>query len=96
MSLATLENDVRTDLTAGLDYLDGLVGRLKTAAPGIIATADAVGGSTVAALVDAVAGRILPAGLEPILASIVRDFVDKYAVAAPAQPQQQPAQAPAQ
>lgn len=97
MSLATIEDDVKTDLTQGLDWLEGFVGRVKAAAPGIIATSEAVGGSTVSALVEAVAGRILPPQMESVLAGIVKDFVDKYApaqvqAAAPAQPAAAPVQ----
>lgn len=91
VSLATLDDEVKNDLTKGMDWLEGVVARVKAAAPGIIATSEAVGGSTVSALVEAVAGRILPPQLESMLASIVKDFVDRYApvaVAAPVQPQQ--------
>jgi hypothetical protein len=89
MSLATLDDEVTNDLTKGMDWLEGLVARVKAAAPGIIATSEAVGGSTVSALVEAVAGRILPPQMESILATMVKDFVDRYApaqVTAPAQP----------
>ena len=91
MSLTTIESDVKAYLTDGLDYLDGMVARLKQAAPGIIETTEAVGGSTVAALVEAVAGRVLPPQLEQVLAAQVADFVSRWgapAQAAPVQPQQ--------
>jgi len=89
VSLATLDDEVKDDLTKGMDWLEGVVARVKAAAPGIIATSEAVGGSTVSALVEAVAGRILPPQMESILATMVKDFVDRYApaqVTAPAQP----------
>lgn len=86
MSLAKLDDDIKEDLTEGLTYVEGLVGRLKAAAPGVIATGEAVSGSTVGKLVEAVAGRVLPAPLEDALSSIVKDFVDRYAPAAAATP----------
>lgn len=100
VSLTTLTDDVKADLTDGLDWLDGFVTRIKTAAPGIIAASEAVGGSTVSALVDAVAGRILPPQLETVLAGLVKDFVDRNAPAAADAPvappaPSQPAAAPA-
>lgn len=98
-SLAILEDDVKADLTDGLNWLQGFASRLSAAAPGIIATSEAVGGSTVGALVEAVAGRVLPPQLEAILANQVRDFVDRYApaqVAAAPVPAQAPQAAPAQ
>lgn len=88
MPLSTLEDDVKNDLTQGVDWLDGFVTRLRTAAPGIIATSEAVGSSTVAAVVEAVAGRVLPPELETGLAAMVRTFVDQFA------PQAVTAQAP--
>lgn len=99
MSIATLEDAVKTDLTDGIDWLDGFVGRIKAAAPGIIATSEAVGGSTVGALVEAVAGRILPPQLESVLAGLVKDFVDRNAAPAATVADStaaQPAPAPAQ
>ena len=90
MSLAQLEDDVKTDLTDGIQWLQGFAQRIGQAAPGIIATSEAVGSSTVGALVEAVDGRILPPQLETVLAGIVKDFVDKYAtpqVTVPAAPQ---------
>ena len=90
MSLAQFEDDVKTDLTDGIQWLQGFAQRIGQAAPGIIATSEAVGSSTVGALVEAVDGRILPPQLETVLAGIVKDFVDKYAtpqVTVPAAPQ---------
>ena len=95
MSLATIEDDVKADLTDGLNWLQGFASRLTAAAPGIIATSEAVGGSTVGALVEAVAGRILPPQLEQILANQVKDFVDRYSQVQAAAPAPQPP-APAQ
>lgn len=78
MSLTTLEDDVKADLTQGLDYLIDFGTRLKSAAPGIIATSEAVGSSTVGALVEAVGGAILPPQLEQVAVDFVKDLVGKY------------------
>lgn len=78
MSLSTLEDDVKADLTQGLDYLIDFGTRLKSAAPGIIATSEAVGSSTVGALVEAVGGAILPPQLEQVAVDFVKDLVGKY------------------
>ncbi|MGH3417784.1 MAG: hypothetical protein ACRDSS_15035 [Actinocrinis sp.] len=95
MGIAQLEDDVKADLTDGLNWLDGFVTRVRAAAPGIIATSEAVGGSTVGKLLEIAAGKILPPGVEEeFLALAGRYFGSFGQVAASAQPQQ-PA-APAQ
>lgn len=94
MSLTTLEGDVKADLTQGLDWLEGMTARLKAAAPGIIATSDAVAGSTVGQLAEIFLGKVLPPDVEAELLGIVRRYVGTFAV--PAQPQQPVPPAPAQ
>lgn len=94
MSLATLEADVKTDLTDGLDWLDGFVTRVKAAAPGIIATSEAIGGSTVGKLVEAAAGAVLPPAYEQVAVDFIKDLITKYGQ--PAQAVAAPVAAPAQ
>ena len=89
MSLIQLEEDVKTDLTDGLSWLEGFVTRVKAAAPGIIATSEAVGGQTVGKLLEIAAGKFLPPGVEEeFLALAGRYFSTFGQAAAPAQPQQ--------
>lgn len=80
MSFATLDEDVKTDLTDGLNWLTGFATRLQAAAPGIIATTEAVSGSTLGALAEGLAGRILPPQLEQVAVDFVKNLADKYAV----------------
>lgn len=109
MSLTALEDDVRGYLTDGVSYLDDMVTALKAKAPALIATMDAVSGSTVGKLVEALGGAVLPPQVEEFVAGVVKDAVARYGQqpqAAPAQPQQpadataaapaSPAPAPAQ
>jgi hypothetical protein len=87
--LDTITGDVRADLTDGLDYAEGLLGRLKAVAPSVIETADKLGGTTVGKLVDAAAGMVLPAPYEDVAVSFIKDLVSKYGqqpLAAPAAP----------
>lgn len=86
--LATLEDTVKRDLTDGLDWLEGMVGRLKNAAPGIIATTEAVGGSTVGQLAEIFLGKILPPDVEAELIAVVKRYVVTFGQ--PAQPAAQP------
>lgn len=91
MSLATLENDVKADLTDGMNWLEGMVQRVKAAAPGIIATSEAVGGSTVGKLLEIAAGKILPPGVEEEFLALAGRYFTTFgqpaqAVAAPAAP----------
>jgi hypothetical protein len=92
MSLAQLEDDVKTDLTQGLDWLEGFVGRVKAAAPGIIATSEAVGGSTVGQVAELFLGKFLPADVEAELLGIVRRYVSTFAQPVEAAPAAPPAQ----
>lgn len=95
MSLVTtIEADVKTDLTDGLEWLDGFVTRVKAAAPGIIATSEAIGGSTVGKLVEAAAGAVLPPAYEQVAVDFIKDLITKYGQ--PAQAVAAPVAAPAQ
>ena len=100
MSLTTIEDDVREDLTKGLDYVTGWAQRVQTLMPAIVDTVDTVGSSTVGKLIEAAAGAVLPAPYEQVAADFVKDLVAKYgtpaaaATPAPADPAA-PAQAPA-
>ena len=102
MSLATIEEETKNFLTEGLDYLVAQGAKLRAAAPGIIATTEAVGGSTVAKLVEAAAGAILPPAYEQVAVDFVKDLIAKYgqptaaAAVDPAATGQQPVAAPAQ
>jgi hypothetical protein len=98
--LDTITEDVRGDLTDGLDYLEQFVGRVKAAAPSIINTADTLGGSTVGKLVEAAAGAVLPADVETELVNIVKTYVSRFSTpvatttaAAPQAPVEAPAPA---
>ena len=97
--LVKLEADVKNDLTEGMTYLEGLVGRVKAAAPGIIGTIDQVSGSTVGKLIETAAGRILPSNIEDMVVTFLAPLFDKYgqpaAPAAPADPAVPVAAAPA-
>lgn len=84
MSLATLENDVKNDLTQGLDYLEGMVGRLKTAAPGIIGNAETVLAPIVERFAQTVGDRVLPPLMEEGLMAVVDAYFAK--LGQPAQP----------
>lgn len=97
MSLAQIEDAVRTDLTDGLDWLDGFVQRVKAAAPGIISTVDTVSNTTVGKLAETLAGAVIPAQYEPMLVGLVEDFARRYGqptvpVTDPAPTGQQPVQ----
>lgn len=94
MSLATLEDDVKTDLTQGLDWLEGFVGRVKAAAPGIIATSEAIGGQTVGKLVEIAAGKFLPPGVEEEFLALAERYFGSFGQvpAAPAAPAAPPVQ----
>jgi hypothetical protein len=94
MSLATIEADVKDDLTQGLDWMEGFVTRVKAAAPGIIATSEAIGGSTVGKLVEAAAGAVLPPAYEQVAVDFIKDLITKYGQ--PAQAVAAPVAAPAQ
>lgn len=78
MSLATLEDDVKNDLTQGVGWLKGFVTRLEQAAPGIIATSEAVGGSTVGQLAELFLGKVLPPDVEAELLALVRRYVTTF------------------
>lgn len=84
MSLATLEDDVKNDLTQGLDYLEGMVGRLKTAAPGIIGNAETVLAPIVERFAQTVGDRVLPPLMEEGLMAVVDAYFAK--LGQPAQP----------
>lgn len=100
VSLATIEDDVKTDLTQGIDWMEGFVKRVKAAAPGIIATSEAVGGSTVGQVAEMLLGKFLPPDVEAELLALVKRYVTTFGQPAPqaAQPQPtfQPAPAPQQ
>jgi hypothetical protein len=81
MTLTAISDDVKTDLTEGITYVEGLVQRLKTAAPGIISTSEAVANSTVGKLAEALAGAVIPAPYEEIAVSFVKDLAAKYGAA---------------
>lgn len=92
MSLATLEDDVKADLTDGLNWMEGFVTRVRAAAPGIIATSDALASSTVGQVAEMFLGKVLPPDVETELLGIVRRYVTTFGQAAPV-PVQQPAPA---
>lgn len=97
MSLATLEDDIKNDLTEGAAYVEQWIGRVKQAAPGIIATSEAVAGSTVGQLAEIFLGRVLPPDVETELLSVVKRYVTSFGQpAAPAQATFTPVPAPAQ
>ncbi len=91
MSIAQLEDDVKTDLTQGLDWLEGFVGRVKAAAPGIIATSEAVGGQTVGKLIEIAAGKFLPPGVEEEFLALAGRYFGSFGQV-PATPAAPPAQ----
>jgi hypothetical protein len=72
--ITTLEDDVKTDLTQGVGWLKGFVGRLEQAAPGIIATTEAVGGSTVGQLAEIFLGKILPPDVEAEFLALAKRY----------------------
>jgi len=97
MSLTTLTDDLRNDLTDGLAWVTDWAARVKAAAPGIVSTVDTVANSTVGKLAETLAGSVLPPEVEPVLVNLVGDFVKRYgqpAAVAPAAPQQPAAPAP--
>ena len=97
MSLTTIEDDVREDLTKGLDYVTGWAQRVQTLMPAIVDTVDTVGSSTVGKLIEAAAGAVLPAPYEQVAADFVKDLVAKYGTpAAAATPAPADPAAPAQ
>jgi hypothetical protein len=89
----TLTPDVKSDLTEGAAYVEGWIGRIKAAAPTVIADAETVGGSTVGKLAEMLAGTVLPPEVEAEFLSLAKLFVGRFgAPAAPAAPVEQPAQ----
>lgn len=88
MSLATLEDDVKADLTDGLNWMEGFVNRVRAAAPGIIATSDALASSTVGQVAEMFLGKVLPPDVEAELLGIVRRYVTTFGQAAPVPVQQ--------
>jgi hypothetical protein len=93
MQLAQLEDDVKADLTQGLDYILDFGQRLKAAAPGIIATSEAVGGQTVGKLIEIAAGKFLPPGVEEEFLALAGRYFGSFGQvpAAPAAPAGTPA-----
>jgi hypothetical protein len=92
MAIVQLEDDVKKDLTDGMDWLDGLVQRVKAAAPGIIATSEALGNSTLGKLAETAAGKFLPPGVEEEFLALAGRYFGTFgqpvtaAAAAPAAP----------
>jgi hypothetical protein len=94
--LSVIDDDVKEYLTEGFDYLGGMAAKLKAAAPGIIAVAEASGSQTVSAAVESLAGRVLPPDVDAWLAGVVKDAIEKFGAPAAAQPAPaEPAEAPA-
>jgi hypothetical protein len=96
--LAEFDDDLKEYLTDGVTYVEGMAAKLKTAAPGLIAVAQAAGSQTVSGAVEALAGKVLPPDIDAWLAGFIKDAIAKFA--APAQAAQPaapagPAQAPA-
>ena len=99
MSLAQLEAGIKTDITEGVTWVKEWAARIEAAAPGIIATSDAVAGSTVGQVAEMFLGKVLPADVEAELLGIVKRYVSTFgqpANAGPAPTGQQAVQAPAQ
>ena len=80
---ATIDDDLREDLTQGIAYGKELFARLEAKAPGIISTVDAVAGSTIGQLAEKLAGSVIPPQYEPVLVGLVDDFVRRYGQPAP-------------
>lgn len=78
MTIATIEDDVREDLTKGLDYVAGWAQRVQQALPGIVSTVDTVSGSTIGKLASSLAGAVIPEPYESMLVSLVSDFASRY------------------
>jgi hypothetical protein len=68
-----LSNDLKTDLTDGLDYVEGWVGRVKAAAPEVLSVAQRWANSPVTkALEDA--GEAIDPAAETVIAGWIRDL----------------------
>lgn len=93
MSLTIIEEDVKKDLTEGMAWLSGLAQRVQAAAPGIIATSEALGNSTLGKLAETAAGKFLPPGVEEEFLALAGRYFSTFgqpvqaAAAAPAPPQ---------
>lgn len=92
MSLITLTDDLKEDLTEGVAYVKDWIARVEQAAPGIAGTLETVGGSTVGKLAEELAGFVVPEPYEGMLVNLVKDWVGRYgqpaASTAPATPQE--------
>lgn len=95
MPLTQIEDDVKADLTAGVSWVKEWAARIEAAAPGIIATTDAVGGSTVGKLVEIAAGKILPPGVEEEFLALAGRYFGAFGQV-PAAPVTAPQPVPAQ
>lgn len=95
MGITAIEEDVKTDLTDGLTWMEGFVKRVKAAAPGIIATSEAVAGSTVGQVAEIFLGKVLPPDVEAELLTVVKRYVTSFGQPAPQAAQPQPTFQPA-
>lgn len=86
MSLAQIEDDVREDVTKGIEYVAGWAQRVQAALPGLVSTVDAVGGSTVGKLAETLLGIVIPEPYETILVNYAEDFAKRYGAPVPAAP----------
>jgi hypothetical protein len=101
--MTSITDEVKSDLTDGLEYLEKMAGRLKTAAPGIIARAEAEAatplGKTATELAVALGDTVLPPEAVTFIKGILDYAVSKWGPAeettAPAAPAAEEAPAPA-
>jgi hypothetical protein len=91
--LSVIDDDVKEYLTDGFTYLEGMAAKLKTAAPGLIAVAQAAGSQTVSGAVEALAGKVLPPDIDAWLAGFIKDAIGKFAAPAQAAQPAAPAEA---
>lgn len=76
--LAEFDDDLKEYLTDGVTYVEGMAAKLKTAAPGLIAVAQAAGSQTVSTAVESLVGKVLPPDIDTWLAGLVKDAIAKF------------------
>jgi hypothetical protein len=68
-----LPDTLKTDLTDGLDYAEGLIGRIKAAAPEVLARVQKYASSPVLAALEE-AGEAIDPAAETVIAGWIRDL----------------------
>lgn len=91
----TLADTIKTDLTDGLDYVEGWVSRVKTAAPDVLAHVQKYANSPIMAALEE-AGALIDPPAEQIIAGWIHDLASlRPAVSQPAPAAAEPAPAEA-